>query len=114
MRWLFFILFIIPLVMYSQEVFASSYMHGGQGYTTYSTSSLFLQNNNQNLKNDVCDYNKTIPDNLKKLERPPRNNDSTFYDNTRQKPASPDPSERQPRTPDWWRQEGSFEGWGFD
>ena len=107
-------MFTIPLVIYSQGVFAASFSYGNQSYTTTAPSSNFMKKNNQNLMNDACQYDNQLQAEMKKLERCKDNTfDDIYQNNTRQNAPSQN-SERRSETPSWWRWENSYEGWGFD
>ena len=131
MKKLFYIALFIPLVFYSQEVFASSYNQGQRTYSTKSPSAFSLQSNNSRLQREVIEYNQSLPEYMKKLER----SNQTFLDESvysspvpwgqeeYQKQnilqhKQPTPSDNtlkiQRETPNWWRQENSYQGWGFD
>lgn len=115
MKKIFYTLLFIPLVIYSQEVFSASFSYGNQSYTTAAPSSKFLKQNNQNLMNDACEYDKQLQSEMKKLERCKEENwlDKIYQNNTRQNLPSQN-GERQTETPSWWRWENSYEGLGFD
>ena len=101
--------------MTSQEVFSASFNYGNQSYTTPSPASQFLKKNNQNLVNDACQYDQNLKESQKKLERCPQNTlDEIYQNNKRQQNQPSQNSERQEETPDWWRWENTYEGWGFD
>ena len=106
MKKLLCVIMIIPLVAASQEVFSSSFNYGSQSYTTTTPTSVFLKQNNQNLRNDACEYDKNLQESMEKLQRSPQNNTRI---NTPSQNAV-----RQDESPGWWRWENSYEGWGFD
>ena len=122
-----FIFIIIPLVIVSQEVFAASY---NQGHGTYSTQTPgSIQNNNIRLRKEVCEYNQELNKKLEVLQRTPKfncdkstspvpwGNQETQKQNIQQhETTSPSDNSLQlhRETPNWWRQEGSYQGWGFD
>lgn len=114
MKRLIYTTLIIPLVIYSQGVFAASFSYGSQSYTTPSPSSLFMKKNNQNLVNEACQYDKQLKEDMKKLERCPQNTLNDIYKNNAQQNTPSLNSERQTEPPNWWRWESSYEDWKFD
>ena len=113
--------------MISQEVFASSYNQGLGTYSTQSPGS--IQQNNIRLRNEVCDYNMELNKKIEALQRTPKfnnkestspvpwgNQNSDKQNIQQHETTSPSDNSLQlhRETPNWWRQEGSYQGWGFN
>ena len=120
---------LIPLVLCGQEVYSAAYNQGYGTYSTMSSSYNIIQNNNVRLRNNVCEYNEQLQNTMQKLQRTPciygEENNSTpvpwgLGENSQniQQHEQASPSDNtlqiQRETPNWWRQEGSYQGWGFN
>ena len=137
-----FLLLILPLAIYSQEAFASQFGHNQ--YYFQSPTEAVVESTIPKYQQDVIDYNLKLPNELQALQKDvykpefynnyeynqqnqgvqlytypknqmfnnypsnQKNNNQNNRKNSLQKPY-----ETQP-TPKWWRQENSYEGWGFD
>ena len=129
MKKLLYLFLILPLAFYAREVFSSAYNQGLGTYSTRGPASQFMQNNNTRLRNETCDYNQSLPSQFENLKRtPPQSGESItnpvpwgLQENKKQQIQQNTPSSKsdnslqiERETPRWWRQEGSYQGWGFD
>lgn len=129
------ILLAIPLVLLAQEVFAASFNQNS--YNVPSPTTGLMQNNIPNLQEDMKFYNSNIQNELNNIQRNRVDNwryqfqddsESVFLDRTKENQnydklpieqhQQPDKLEnfiqREQETPKWWRQENSYQGWGFN
>lgn len=125
----------IPLVIYSQEVFAAIFNQNS--YNVPSPTTGLMLNNIPNLQEDTKFYNSNIQNELNNIQRNPATNqrykfmqDETtlFLDQApnaqnyttlpieqhTQPPKLENFIQREQENPKWWRQENSYQGWGFD
>jgi len=129
------IFLIVPLVMISQEVFSASFNQNS--YNVPSPTTGLMQNNIPNLQEDTKFYNSNIQNELNNIQRNtlPELDSQYFLQEqenlfdkaegsknynpmTIQQHNQPEKLEnfiqREQETPKWWRQENSYQGWGFN
>ena len=137
-----FLLLILPLVIFSQGVFASEFGHNQ--YYFRSPTEAVIDQTIPKYQQDVIDYNLKLPDTLQALQKDiykpefydhyeynlqnqgiqfnplyqnQRYNSSPYIQqnnnlNNRNNGIQNQPKEQT--TPKWWRQENSYQGWGFN
>lgn len=129
------IFLIVPLVMISQEVFSASFNQNS--YNVPSPTTGLMQNNIPNLQEGTKFYNSNIQNELNNIQRNtlPELDSQYFLQEqenlfdkaegsknynpmTIQQHSQPEKLEnfiqREQETPKWWRQENSYQGWGFN
>ena len=130
-----FLILSIPLVFLMQEVFAASFNQNS--YNVPSPTTGLMRNNIPDLQENTKFYNSNIQNELNNIQRNPVENNnyqfmqdelSPFVDmapNAQNYTTMPIEQHQKPRklenfiqreqeTPKWWRQENSYQGWGFD
>ena len=137
MKKIFYLLIILPLAFYMQEVFSSAFT-GGTSYYIPSPSSRTMQNSNNRLRSEVLDYNQSLSAQLETIQRNPAqnypceflqeeknefqtpvpwgpgNNQKQQIQQHQQNEPSNNTLQIQRENPKWWRQENSYQGWGFN
>ncbi len=137
-----FLFLILPLAIYSQEVFASQFGHNQ--YYFQSPTEAVIDEMIPKYQQEVMDYNLNLQNELQALQKDvyrPQFYDNNQYNQQNQgaqlnnykqnqifesypskqqnnvqngrKNNSKNPYETQ-STPKWWRQENSYQGWGFN
>ncbi|MCQ2958238.1 MAG: hypothetical protein MJ180_04980 [Candidatus Gastranaerophilales bacterium] len=132
MRTFILIAILLSLVTYNQKSFASEPVLGPASSPTLSTDG--MNKNIQRMRNETMDYNSNLSNEMQKLQREPYNSynrNQTDYrrDNNYQNQQYNTQNDQQQNqkeydksrhynnykeTPKWWREENSYQGWGFN